>query len=111
VGRLHAHRRQPAAHRAVRARPAKVIPIANARHIPEAGPALDLSQYHDLWLYLGARDPRVTRACPETTVFDLALGVCALVDPTAGTAWIHRDGAITVAGTPEIGDQLAALIG
>ncbi|MBV9162245.1 MAG: hypothetical protein JO281_11980 [Pseudonocardiales bacterium] len=90
--------------------PAHDIPTSNARHVPHAGPVLDQTQYHDLWCYLGTRDSRVTRAYPDTDAFDLALGVCALVDLDAGTAWIHTDGTMTTTGNPEIGDQLATLV-
>lgn len=90
--------------------PAHDIPTTDARHVCDIGPALDPTQYHDLWCYLGARDPRITRAYPDTDVFDLALGACALVDPGAGTAWIHTNGTMTIAGRPEIGDHLCALV-
>ncbi len=90
--------------------PTHDIPTTDARHVPDTGPALDPTQYHDLWCHLGARDPRITRAYPDTDAFDLALGVCALVDPDAGTAWIHTDGTMTIAGCPEIGDHLSALV-
>lgn len=74
------------------------------------GGIFDQIQYHDLWCYLGTCDPRITRAYPDTNAFDLALGVCALVEPDVGTAWVHTDGTMTVAGNPVIGDQLAALV-
>jgi protein-L-isoaspartate(D-aspartate) O-methyltransferase len=89
--------------------PAEDIPAANARTIPGTGPALTLSQYHDLWCYLGTRDRRITRAYPDADVFDLTLGACALVDPTVGTAWIHRDGSLTITGEHKLGDHLATL--
>ncbi|MBV9011511.1 MAG: hypothetical protein JO272_05575 [Pseudonocardiales bacterium] len=90
--------------------PARDIPTTDARHVPDAGPVLDHSQYHDLWCYLGTRDTRITRAYPDTDAFDLTLGACALLDPDAGTAWIHTDGTMTTTGNPEIGDQLATLV-
>ncbi len=90
--------------------PAHDISTTDARHVPDVGGVLDQTQYHDLWCYLGTRDPRITRAYPDTNAFDLTLGVCALVDPDAGTAWIHTDGTMTLTGNPEIGDQLAALV-
>ncbi len=90
--------------------PAHDIPTSQARRIPDAGGVLDQAQYHDLWCYLGARDLRITRAYPDTDVFDLTLGVCALVEPGVGTAWIHTDGTMTITGNPEIGDQLATLV-
>lgn len=90
--------------------PAHDISTADARHVSHAGPVLDQTRYHDLWCYLGTRDPRITRAHPDTDAFDLALGVCALVDPGAGTAWIHTDGTMTTTGNPQIGDHLATLV-
>ncbi|MGH3828128.1 MAG: hypothetical protein ACRDQX_13310 [Pseudonocardiaceae bacterium] len=41
--------------------PARDVPTTDA---PHAGPVLDHTQYHDLWCYLGTRDPRITRAYP-----------------------------------------------
>ncbi len=90
--------------------PAHDIPTTDARHVPYAGPVLDQTQYQSLWCHLGIRDPRITRAYPQTDVFDLALGVCALVDSGSGTAWIHTDGTMTITGNTDIGDQLATLI-
>lgn len=90
--------------------PAHDIPTTDARHVPNAGPALDHTQYQNLWYHLGTRDPRITRAYPHTDAFDLALGVCALVDPDTGTAWIHTDGTMTTTGNPDVGDHLATLI-
>lgn len=90
--------------------PAREVPTTHARQVPHAGPVLDHTQYHNLWCYLGTADPRITRAYPDTDAFDLTLGACALVDPDAGTAWIHTDGTLTTTGNPEIGEALAALV-
>jgi protein-L-isoaspartate(D-aspartate) O-methyltransferase len=89
--------------------PAAEIPAADAVRIRDAAPVLDQATYQDLWCYLGTRDERVTRAYPDADVFDLAAGACALVDPEAGTAWIHRDGTLTLAGNPRLADHLASL--
>lgn len=86
------------------------IPATDVRHIPDAGPVLDQAAYQDLWCYLGAHDTRITRAYPDTNVFDLAAGVCALVDPETGTTWIHRDGTLTLAGDRQLADHLTRLI-
>lgn len=86
--------------------PADDIPATDAQRISDAGPLLDLAAYQDLWCYLGAADPRTTRAYPNVGVFDLSQGVCALVDPNGGAAWVHQDGTMTVAGNHELSDQL-----
>ncbi|MGH3697047.1 MAG: protein-L-isoaspartate O-methyltransferase family protein [Pseudonocardiaceae bacterium] len=90
--------------------PARDIFTTEVRQVPEVGVILDQTQYHDLWCYLGTCDDRITRAYPDTNAFDLALGACALVEPEAGTAWIHTDGTMTITGNPEVGDQLADLV-
>lgn len=90
--------------------PAHDISTTDARYVPDAGPVLGQTQYQSLWYYLGTRDPRITRAYPETDAFALSLGVCALVDPENGTAWIHTDGTMTSTGNPDVGDHLAALV-
>ncbi|MGH3830344.1 MAG: protein-L-isoaspartate O-methyltransferase family protein [Pseudonocardiaceae bacterium] len=90
--------------------PVRDVPTTDARHVPHAGPVLDQTQYHDLWCYLGTRDPRITRAYPDVDAFNLDLGACALLDPDAGPAWVHTDGSMTTTGDPEIGNQLAALV-
>jgi protein-L-isoaspartate(D-aspartate) O-methyltransferase len=88
--------------------PADDIPATDAQRISDAGPLLDQASYHDLWCYLGAVDTRATRAYPNVGAFDLSQGVCALVDPNGGTAWVHQDGTMTVAGNHELGEQLPA---
>lgn len=88
--------------------PADDIPATDAQRIPDAGPLLDQTSYHDLWCYLGAVDTRTTRAYPNVGVFDLSQGVCALVDLNGGAAWVHQDGTMTVAGNLELGEQLRA---
>jgi protein-L-isoaspartate(D-aspartate) O-methyltransferase len=87
------------------------IPAADAHRITDAAPVLDQNGYQDLWCYLGAVDERITRAYPDTDAFDLAAGVCALVDPAAGTAWVHRDGTLTLAGEHQLADHLTRLVG
>ncbi len=89
--------------------PAAYIPAAGARRIPGTGPVLSLDDYHNLWHYLGIRDHRITRAYPDPDVFDPAAGTCALTDPQAGTAWLHRDRSLTLAGAPELADHLTTL--
>jgi hypothetical protein len=74
--------------------------------MPAASPLSPTGQFH----HDPAREPRITRAYPDTHAFDLTLGACALLDPDAGTAWIHTDGTMTTTGNPEIGDQLATLV-
>jgi protein-L-isoaspartate(D-aspartate) O-methyltransferase len=91
--------------------PAVAVPASGACRIPGAAPALSGDGYHDLWCSLGTRDARTTRAYPDPDVFDLAAGTCAITDPEAGTAWIHRDGSLTLAGDRELADHLAGLVG
>lgn len=90
--------------------PAHDIPTTGVQHVPGIGPILDHTHYQDLWCYLGTRDGRITRAYPDSEVFDLTLGLCALVEPGTGAAWIHTDGSMTTTGDPTIGNHLADLI-
>ncbi|WP_229686891.1 protein-L-isoaspartate O-methyltransferase family protein, partial [Longimycelium tulufanense] len=89
--------------------PAHDIPAARLRPAEGTDTELTTEQYHDLWCYLGIRDPRTSRAYLAGDQLDPSRGACALVDPTDGAAWIHHDGGITLAGADHLHDHLATL--
>jgi protein-L-isoaspartate(D-aspartate) O-methyltransferase len=89
--------------------PAVPVSATGARRLPAAGPVLSPDGYQALWCYLGTRDARITRAAPDSPVFDPATGMCALSDPDGGTAWIHQDGTLTLAGDHRLADTLTSL--
>lgn len=89
--------------------PAVPVPAAGARRLPVVGPVSGSDEYQGLWCYLGTRDARITRAAPDSPVFDPAIGMCALADPEAGTAWIHQDGTLTLAGDRQFAATLTGL--
>lgn len=90
--------------------PADDIPTTGARTILDVGPPVTLDEYHDLWCFLGAHDPRISRAYPDLDLFDLGMGTCALVDPVFGTAWIHQNGTVTAVGNGDVEGHLVRLI-
>jgi protein-L-isoaspartate(D-aspartate) O-methyltransferase len=75
---------------------------------PDVGPVLDHDTYQALWFHLAAHDPRITRAW--TDGIDPANGLCALHDPTTGTAWISGDGTARHTGDNALLDRLSDLI-
>jgi protein-L-isoaspartate(D-aspartate) O-methyltransferase len=89
--------------------PAEHVPSAPVTRIPDASPARTTAAYNDLWFFLAARDPRITRAYMDDTI-DPANGACALHTRRHGTAWVHADGTMTTTHQPTAADELRALI-
>jgi protein-L-isoaspartate(D-aspartate) O-methyltransferase len=88
--------------------PAQPVPANALTVAPAIGPELSPDQYQDLWFYLGARDLRITRAA--SVGINPALGLCALHDPDAGTAWIQRDGTAYATGDRSVMQSLARYV-
>lgn len=89
--------------------PADYIPATTVTRIPEASPARDMAAYHDLWFFLAARHPNITRAYTGDGTVDPTKGACALHIPPRGKAWVQTDGSITVAGQPTVAEELRTL--
>lgn len=89
--------------------PADDLPTERLHPVHGTGTCLTTNEYHDLWLYLGTEDKRITRAYLASAELDPHRGACAVVDPTDGAAWIHHDGGITLAGADHLRDRLVML--
>ncbi|MGH3911839.1 MAG: protein-L-isoaspartate O-methyltransferase family protein [Pseudonocardiaceae bacterium] len=89
--------------------PADYIPPAPVTRILDASPARTPDAYNDLWFFLAAHDPRITRAYMEDDTVDTTTGACAL-HTANGTAWVHHNGSITATGQPAVATELRSLI-
>jgi protein-L-isoaspartate(D-aspartate) O-methyltransferase len=72
------------------------------------GPPLDWDTYTALWFGCAAADGRVAAVAMPPRI-DPELGLCALVDPDRGTAWLQMDGMVRSVGDPGVLDQALAL--
>ncbi|AUS78887.1 hypothetical protein C1701_11560 [Actinoalloteichus sp. AHMU CJ021] len=89
--------------------PADYLPSAPATRIADASPARGNADYHDLWVFLAAHDPRITRAYMADDSVNTAAGACALRTPR-GTAWVQDDGSITFTGESRVPEELRSLV-
>ncbi len=85
-------------------------PGTSASRHAGVGPALQWHAYADLWFFLAARDPRVTRLAAAPPGVDPALGLCAVHVPGRGVAVAQMDGAVVTAGDPVLLGEVAELI-
>jgi protein-L-isoaspartate(D-aspartate) O-methyltransferase len=90
-------------------RPGEPVPAAPLSWTGAVTGELEHPEYNDLWFYLAAADPRITRTWMDSEEFSSGDGQLALLGDDGGAAWMQKTGRV-VATRARLGHQLTSMV-